>query len=177
MNDNEDVFDEDLMRELGLTPEDMASVKVPPPPAKKAAAAASGVSKSAAATMAPAAPPAPKPRAPAAERPVPPEPPAAERPQSPAPVRPEPAPVAKPIVPERPGEAVAASIPVHLAAVLAKRSLPLKEVVSLDVGEVIDFKKSPDDPIDLVANGKLVAKAELVLVDGKVGARIVKLIR
>jgi flagellar motor switch protein FliN/FliY len=75
------------------------------------------------------------------------------------------------------GEKMTQNIPVHLAAVLAKKTLALKDVIEMRQGEVIDFKKPMGEPIDLVVNGKLVAKAELILVDGRIGARIVKLVR
>ncbi|HLD44936.1 MAG TPA: FliM/FliN family flagellar motor switch protein, partial [bacterium] len=68
-------------------------------------------------------------------------------------------------------------IPVQMAAVLAKKTMRLSEILTLNVGEVLEFKKQPNEPLDLVANGKLVAKAELVVVDGKLGVRIVKLVR
>ena len=67
-------------------------------------------------------------------------------------------------------------IPVHLAAVVGKKSVKLNDVLNMQVGDFLSFKKNPTDPIDLVANGKLIAKGELVLIDGKVGLRIVKLV-
>lgn len=75
------------------------------------------------------------------------------------------------------GSNLVQEVPVQMAAVLAKKSLMLKDILGLKTGEVIDFSKRPEDPLDLVVNGKLVAKAELVLVDGKLGAKIVKLIK
>lgn len=63
-------------------------------------------------------------------------------------------------------------LPVQIAAVLAKRSMPLKDIFELKSGEIIDMKKMPGDLIDLVANGKLVARGELVLIDGRVGVQI-----
>ena len=72
---------------------------------------------------------------------------------------------------------VVEEMPIQLAVVMAKKSLMLKDVLKLRVGEVLEFGKEPGDAVDLVANGKLVAKAELVVVDGQLGVRIVKLIK
>lgn len=72
---------------------------------------------------------------------------------------------------------VSQDIPVQIAAVLAKKTLRLKDVLTLKTGEILDFNKMPQEPLDLVANGKLIAKAELVMIDGKLGARIVKLVK
>lgn len=174
-----DVFDEDLMRELGLDPAEIEAVKVPqakkaPPPTPRPAAAAPAVASRPAA-------PAPKPpvRAP---QPAPVlEPEDDETPPSPGAKTPLPQPArTAPRPPEdiaAYGEKMTQSLPVHLAAVVAKKSLALKDVIEMRLGEVIDFKKPMGEPIDLVVNGKLVAKAELVLVDGRIGARIVKLVR
>ena len=95
------------------------------------------------------------------------------------PVKPSP----KTITPDEPedlrhyGHQPSGEVPVHLAAVIGKKTITLRDVMELKMGEVLDFKKQPQDPIDLVANGKLVAKAELVMIDGRVGARIIKLIK
>lgn len=162
-----DVFDEDLMKELGLDPDEIEAVKSKIPEPKKA--------------------PAPKPSLQAkatvestsinekfvedpepVAMPVKKTPPASHKNVLP--------PLAK-SEPKVSGEALATEVPVHLAAVLGKKTILLRDVVALKPGEVIDFNKQPQDLLDLVANGKLVAKAELVLIDGRVGARIVKLIK
>ncbi len=66
-------------------------------------------------------------------------------------------------------------IPVQIVAVLAKKSLTVKEVVALRKGEVMEFNRLPHEAIDLVANGKLIAKGELVEIDGRLGVRILKI--
>lgn len=159
-----DVFDEDLMKELGLDPNEIEAVKGKVPGPKKAPAVTPQPSAAAKSTVAP-------PRDTTEVTP-------------PAPPKPLAPPLKKNVLPDLPetdmrqyGDKMAGEVPVHLAAVLGKKTLSLKNVIELKVGEVIDLKKQPQDLIDLVANGKLVAKAELVLVDGRVGTRIVKLIK
>jgi len=170
-----DVFDEDLMRELGLDPAEIEAVKVPqakkvpPLPSKSMAQSAT-----------------PRPAAPAAKPSVQASQPAPILEHNEDEVPPQakaPAPQSTRTAPRSSediaayGEKMTQNIPVHLAAVLAKKTLALKDVIEMRLGEVIDFKKPMGEPIDLVVNGKLVAKAELVLVDGRIGARIVKLVR
>lgn len=75
------------------------------------------------------------------------------------------------------GENLAKDVPVQLAVVIGKKTLSLGQILQMRVGEVVEFHKNPADTVDLVANGKLVAKAELVMVEGQVGVRIAKLIR
>lgn len=177
MSEEDDVFDEDLVRELGLDPEDLNGPKLN----KKRRDGEPA--------------PAPQPKSPAAApqtRPLPPKPAtpqAAARPQQ-KPAAPVPASAAAPAKPVPPAPQinpevqieeqalrVSRDVPVQLAAVLAKKSLKLQNLLEYKPGDVIDFKKQPHDLLDLVANGKLIAKAELVMIDGSVGARIVKLIK
>jgi len=66
-------------------------------------------------------------------------------------------------------------IPVQIVAVLGKKSVTVKEIVSLRMGEVVELNRLPNEAIDLVANGKLIAKGELVDIDGRLGVRILKI--
>lgn len=156
-----DVFDEELIKELGLDPGEFAD---PVKEAKtvKPAAKIPAVPKSDKKTDKPAVPAPPTERAQAVD-------PVQEEGDSGS--------FAAVDDLEEYGKNLSQDIPVQLVAVLAKKTLALKNILEMKTGEILDFKKMPQDPLDLVVNGKLVAKAELVLVDGRVGARIVKLIK
>ncbi len=41
-------------------------------------------------------------------------------------------------------------------------------------GTIIDLDKSAGEPIELYVNGKPIARAEIVVVDGRLGARILE---
>ena len=70
---------------------------------------------------------------------------------------------------------LAAEVPVQVVAVLGKKATTVKEIVSLKKGQVLELNRFPNEAIDLVANGKLMAKGELVEIDGKLGVRIIKI--
>ncbi|OGQ05549.1 MAG: hypothetical protein A3F82_02625 [Deltaproteobacteria bacterium RIFCSPLOWO2_12_FULL_44_12] len=76
-------------------------------------------------------------------------------------------------------EAVSMSedVPVRLVAVLGQKKMVLKDLLKLKVGHAIDFERAPNEFVDLMANGKLVARGELVEIDGKLGVRIIKLLK
>lgn len=76
-------------------------------------------------------------------------------------------------------EAVSLSsdVPVKLVAVLGKKQIVLKDLLKMKVGQTIDLDRPPNEFIDLTANGKLVAKGELVEIDGKLGVRIIKMLK
>ena len=68
-----------------------------------------------------------------------------------------------------------ADIPIQIVAVLGKKSTTVKDVVALRMGQVVELGRLPNEAVDLVANGKLIAKGELVEVDGRLGVRILKI--
>lgn len=72
---------------------------------------------------------------------------------------------------------IAADVPVQVVAVMGKRSVTLKEMAALRMGEVIELNRPANEIVDLVAGGKLIAKGELVEIEGKLGVRIVKMVR
>lgn len=161
-----DVFDEDLIKELGLDPEDLMGPKGDQP-VKPAGPAPSPQAR---ATVGQ---PAPKPPAKPVAPPKPPAGPPHKPPVAPA----QPTHKTATNVFEEEAAHVAVDLPIQVAAVLAKRAFALKEILSLKAGEIIEFKKSPQEPVDLVANGRLIGRCELVMVDGKLGARILKLVK
>jgi len=72
---------------------------------------------------------------------------------------------------------LAPDVPVQVIAVIGKRSVTIKELMELRMGQVIDLKRPPSETVDVVVNGKLFARGELVEIDGKLGVKILKLVR
>jgi type III secretion system YscQ/HrcQ family protein len=72
---------------------------------------------------------------------------------------------------------IAADVPIQVVAVLGKRNISIKEIAALKLGEVIELNRPANEIVDLVAGGKLIAKGELVEIEGKLGVRIVKMLR
>lgn len=71
---------------------------------------------------------------------------------------------------------LAADVPVQVVAVLGKRSFTMQDLMNFHVGQVVDLYRPANETVDLVVGGKLVAKGELVSIDGKLGVKIIKLI-
>lgn len=66
-------------------------------------------------------------------------------------------------------------IPVQVVAVLGKKNVTVKDIVSMKMGQVLELNRLPNEAIDLVANGKLIAKGELVEIEGRLGVRVLKI--
>jgi flagellar motor switch protein FliN/FliY len=56
-----------------------------------------------------------------------------------------------------------------------QRSLPLREVLELSSGSVIELDRLVDEPVDLFLDGKLIARGEAVIVDGNYGLRVTEI--
>jgi flagellar motor switch protein FliN/FliY len=63
---------------------------------------------------------------------------------------------------------------VEVAAVVGTRELKLEQVMAIQTGSIIDLDKHAGQPIELYVNGKPIALAEIVVVDGRLGARVVE---
>lgn len=70
---------------------------------------------------------------------------------------------------------LAADVPVQVVAVLGKKVITVQDLISFKKGQVVELNRFPNEAVDLVANGKLMAKGELVEIDGKLGVRIIKI--
>ncbi|TAM57856.1 flagellar motor switch protein FliN [bacterium] len=66
-------------------------------------------------------------------------------------------------------------IPLQISAVLGRARMPLREVVSLQPGNVFELEKSNAEPIDLYVNNILIARGEVVVVDDKFAVKISEL--
>lgn len=56
-----------------------------------------------------------------------------------------------------------------------QRQLPLREVLELASGSVIELDRMVDEPVELLLDGKLVARGEAVIVDGNYGLRVTEI--
>jgi flagellar motor switch protein FliN len=65
-----------------------------------------------------------------------------------------------------------ADVQVELAVEIGRVKLPLRELLSLSPGAVLELDRAADAPVDVLVNGCLVARGEVVVIDGEFGVRI-----
>lgn len=63
-------------------------------------------------------------------------------------------------------------VPLQATVELGRTKMPIKEILDLGVGSIIELDKLAGEPVDLVVNGKLIAKGEVVVIDENFGLRI-----
>ena len=59
---------------------------------------------------------------------------------------------------------------------LGRTKLTIKEVLALKPGDLVELDHLAGEPVDLLVNGKVVAKGEVVIVDDNFAVRISSLI-
>jgi flagellar motor switch protein FliN/FliY len=67
-------------------------------------------------------------------------------------------------------------VTLNLTVELGKTELSIKEVLELTRGSVIELDRVAGEPVDLMANGKLIAKGEVVVIEDNFGLRITSII-
>lgn len=63
-------------------------------------------------------------------------------------------------------------VPLDVSVELGKTRKTIKEVLDLTQGSIIQLDKLAGEPVDLMVNGKLIAKGEVVVIDENYGIRI-----
>jgi flagellar motor switch protein FliN/FliY len=63
-------------------------------------------------------------------------------------------------------------VELNVALRFGQRQLPLREVLELASGSVIELDRQVDDPVELLLDGKVIARGEAVIVDGNYGLRV-----
>lgn len=85
-----------------------------------------------------------------------------------------PAPSVAPSLPQQ-DLAFFGKIPVKVTLEVASTEISLKELMQVDTSSVIVLDKLAGEPLDVKVNGALYARAEVVVINGNYGLRIVEL--
>ena len=67
-------------------------------------------------------------------------------------------------------------IPVHLTVELGRTKIPIKHILQLAQGSVIELDALAGEPMDVLVNGCLIAQGEVVVVNEKFGIRLTDIV-
>ncbi len=68
-------------------------------------------------------------------------------------------------------------VQVELAVELGRVKLPLRDLLALGPGAVLELDRPADAPVDVLVNGCLVARGEVVVIDGEFGVRVTAVVQ
>ena len=68
-------------------------------------------------------------------------------------------------------------IPVRLSVELGRAEIPIRDIVNLGRGSVIDLDGAPGAPLDVCVNGVLIGRGEIVVInEERLGLRFVEVV-
>ena len=67
-------------------------------------------------------------------------------------------------------------IDVRLTVELGRKNLPLREILALGENSVVELDKLTDEPLDIMVNGRLIARGEVVAQGNRFAIRILELV-
>ena len=67
-------------------------------------------------------------------------------------------------------------VPLAVTLRFGQRQLSLRELLALTTGSLIELDRQVDEPVDLVLGDRIVARGEVVVVDGNYGLRVLELV-
>jgi flagellar motor switch protein FliN/FliY len=67
-------------------------------------------------------------------------------------------------------------VPMTLTVELGRTTRLVQEILGLGEGSIIELDKLAGEPVDLLVNGKLIAKGEVVVIDENFGVRVTDIV-
>jgi flagellar motor switch protein FliN/FliY len=64
------------------------------------------------------------------------------------------------------------AVPIDLSVVVGHTKMTVGETLDLRVGSVIELDRMADEPVDVLVNGTLIARGEVVVIDDQFGLRL-----
>jgi flagellar motor switch protein FliN/FliY len=74
------------------------------------------------------------------------------------------------------GLATLTDVPVRVTVEIGRAKLTLAELIELRAGSLIELDREAHEPADILVNGKVVARGEIVTMDDNYGVRITSLL-
>ncbi|GGA57578.1 flagellar motor switch protein FliN [Pelagibacterium lentulum] len=68
-------------------------------------------------------------------------------------------------------------VPVRLSVVLGRTKMPVSNLLKMDVGSVVELDRQVGEAVDIYVNDRIVARGEIVLVDGRLGVTMTEIIK
>lgn len=63
-------------------------------------------------------------------------------------------------------------VPLQLSVELGSTRMKIKEILELGVGSIVELERLAGEPVDILVNGKLIAKGEVVVIDENFGVKV-----
>lgn len=77
---------------------------------------------------------------------------------------------------ERKNISIIMDVPLEVTVELGRTKKYIREILEFGPGSIIELDKLAGDPVDILVNGRIIAKGEVVVIDENFGVRITDII-
>lgn len=74
------------------------------------------------------------------------------------------------------GIGILMDIPLEISVELGRVKMLVKDIVELGTGSIVEIDKAAGEPVDVMVNGRLVAKGEVVVIEDNFGVRLTEIL-
>lgn len=67
-------------------------------------------------------------------------------------------------------------VPLHVTVELGRARLPVRDLLALQTGSVIELDRTAGQPVDILVNDRLIAHGEVVVIEDHFGVRITDIV-
>jgi len=67
-------------------------------------------------------------------------------------------------------------VPLQVTVELGRTRKLIREILELGPGSIVELDKLAGEPVDVLVNGKLIAKGEVVVIDENFGVRVTEIV-
>jgi len=67
-------------------------------------------------------------------------------------------------------------VPLEVSVELGRTKMLIKDILDLAAGSIIELEAVAGEPVDVIVNGKLVAKGEVVVIEDNFGVRVTEIV-
>lgn len=67
-------------------------------------------------------------------------------------------------------------VPLKVVVELGRAKMTLKQILEMNIGSLIELDKLTGEPVDILVNGRLIARGEVVVIDENFGVRITEIV-
>ena len=68
-------------------------------------------------------------------------------------------------------------VPVEIYAVLGAADMQVSQLLKMGRGAVVELDRRVGEPVDIMANGQLIARGEVVVVEDRLGVAMTEIVR
>jgi flagellar motor switch protein FliN len=68
-------------------------------------------------------------------------------------------------------------VPVKVQAVLGRSRMDIGTLMRLKTGDVVELDRRVGEPVDIFVNNRMIARGEVVLIDGTLGVTLTEIVR